>query len=387
MSLLHRRHRDYSNNIEPRGLSTTTFEQVGQQQANTKVPRRRSSGLKFFASSAAPQPEISKGSHKSWEADYLKDLRANRPTRPGGSRPLPERATTSTPEPYARASSAMSFRPAASARLADSSPNRIQERSTSALSHRQAQSHMPGSTDGNGRSMVRQPDLGIASREFSASTMATKEPSIIPSGTYRESGMRWMEKQEARSLREALQDMDLRDAAKVHADAQDEASNLVWQHRKEGMPYRNQNLPYNYKQHLEKGAHARSQSTGWYTRPDAMNNHYVSGQRSASDHSASSKGKKTTCFESPMTDTLAESTKTSNSAQVGGEEGHTLWDSPQKKAYMSLTSPKLPSKVSGRRRSSGPRARDVSAGLFRNPDDKICALCFMFYQFPILTII
>ena len=181
-----------------------------------------------------------------------------------------------------------------------------------------------------------------------------------------------MEKQEARSLREALEDMDMRDEAKVHAAAQDEASELVWKHRdgdaQSGNPYQ----PYKYKQHLKTDAHTQSQSIGWYAGTGAAGNDQTPAQPSVSDRSASSKSDRDLSSQSRNTSiSLEGSAKANHVRDVGSESGHAITDSPEKKTHMNLTSTKLPSKTSGRRRSSAPRARDVSGGLFRNPDDKI----------------
>ena len=376
MSLLHRpRYRDHQNLVEAQDPSTANSEQVAQPPAASQVPRRRTSALKFFASSTAPKVESPSGSQKTWEKKYLKDLRANRPARPGGSRPQPGQAVTSTPEPYSRASSAMSFRPSCSTRQADPIAKICHERSTSALSHRRAQSDLPSmdtSVVCPGQLITQQPHAGVSSRDFSHFSTSSKTSRIVPSGTYRESGMRWMEKQEARSLREALEDMDLRDEARIHGAAQDEASELVLAHRNHGLPDRNADQLHNYKQHLEKGAHTRSQRPPRCTEQDAKTDGDVQGQGSAPDHSASGKGDSKPSRGSRNTSsTAAEPSKGVDDTQSNRENGHVLWDPPEKKAYMSLTFAKPLPKPAGRRRSSGPRARDVSGGLFRNPDDKI----------------
>ena len=364
MSLLHIKRRDHHANIQSVGFDHALQDPNGQQPAPFKVPRRRSSGLKFFASSAAPKMEDSKESHKAWEADYLKSLRGNRPARPGGSRPLPERAAASIPEPYARASSAMSFRP-------DLSNGRYQERCTSALSHRRAQSYLPCTTDGVGRPVIPQPTTG-ESMKTGPPSAATEAPLVTPSGTYRESGMRWMEKQEARSLREALEDMDIRDETRIRSAAQDEASELVWEHRNKEVPKRDQYQPYSYKQHLEKGAHARSQSLGWYaTNRKASDNGDPFQQSVPTQPVFSHVDKSSSLMNRNTSVTFQEPHKDSRCDDVLSGQTHDLWDSAQKKAYMSLSTPKFLPKMSGRRRSSGPRARNVSGGLFRNPDDKI----------------
>ena len=372
MSLLHRRHGDGNHNVGSATPTVTKSQQMEWRNTASKGPRRRSSGLKFFVSSATPKAESTQDSHKTWEANYLRDLRANRPARPGGSRPLPGRAITSNAEPYARPSSAMSFRPPSPTKQAERVTDQGQERCASAMSHRRAQSEMHvtvASIGSNGRPLARAPEASIMPRDFSASTMAPRATSTTPTLSYRESGMRWLEKQEARSLREALEDMDLRDEAKVHAAAQEEASELVLKHRNQGTPYKNSDRPYNYRHHLEKGAHARSQSVGWHG--SSINGHIV-GQRSVSDTSNSSKADSNQSSGTQPTSVTSEGPADGNNeAQGTSEQGHALWDPPEKKAYMGLAFAGSPTKRSGRRRSSGPRARDISGGLFRNPDDKI----------------
>ena len=357
MSLLHRsRHRDDpSTNIN---TPSVPANDLAHRPSHPKAPRRRSSGLKFFASSSKPDP--AQNSHKKWEADYLKDLRVNRPARPGGSRPFPSRAATSTADPYARASSALSCRPLYSEQQTDPRTHPDYERSASALSHRRPDSEIA----------ISKLSMGVVSRDFSTSKLSTL-PRIDSSGTYRENGMRWVEKQEARSLREALEDMDLRDETKLHAAAQDEASELVWRHRNQILTHTSPDRLRNSKHYSEKGAHTRSQSVGWHAEQSAVIGESATSHRPVSDASnpnlVDSSQSQTT--RNPLV-TFAEPDKTSEEALPSQGIGHKLWDSPQKKAYMSLKNGALP-KVSGRRRSSGPRARDVSDGLFRNPEDKI----------------
>lgn len=366
MSLLHRsRYRDEHDNTRGAETSILTPDQLAHQTNAPKVPRRRSSGLKFFASSSTSKPQPAPSSHKKWEAEYLKDLRVNRPARPGGSRPFLGRAATSTAEPYTRAFSALSFRPSCSTQQAGPVRGPYPERSASALLRRRASSEMP--TEDAALGQVTE---GMASQDFSTSAMS-RAPPVTPSGIYVESGMRWMEKQEARSLREALEDMDLRDEAKVQATAQDEASELVWEHINQGMPQMNSDRLRSHKRHFQKGAHARSQSVTWNAKQRRATRESATSHRSVSDTSDSSKDDNDPSQITRNTViTFAEPEKLKEEAQPRQGTGHALWDSTQKKAYMSLNTRNLP-KVAGRRRSSGPRARDTSGGLFRNPRDKI----------------
>lgn len=89
-----------------------------------------------------------------------------------------------------------------------------------------------------------------------------------------ERGQRWMEKEEACSLRGAMEDMDIRDDpkavvedgdARLYNAALDEAAELVWQHQN-GHQQSQPDGPYRYKPHLRKNsyAHARTASIGRY---------------------------------------------------------------------------------------------------------------------------
>src|SRR5204863_7060276 len=104
----------------------------------------------------------------------------------------------------------------------------------------------------------------------------------------------WMERQEARSLRDALEEMDFQEEERrIHAAAQAEATELVLNHRNSGLPskepgapYRNPDLAYvnRFRQHLEKGSHSRSQSLGNYGEP-SWNVPRPASYRSTSDSS------------------------------------------------------------------------------------------------------
>lgn len=167
-----------------------------------------------------------------------------------------------------------------------------------------------------------------------------------------------------------MEDMDVREDLRLNAAAQQEASELVWQHRSKNALRTVAQRPHNYKEHLQQGAHARSQSQGWYGSI-GKNGIFVSGQRSASSNSGSSKSDYELSNTTHGDDaTSTPHTKAGESVQDGVPKSHPLWDTSEKKAYMNLI-PSIPSKASGRRRSSGPRARNASGGLFRNPDDKI----------------
>ena len=327
----------------------------------SKAPRRRSSGFGFLASSTIKEAEPTvTPPHRRWEKDYINDLRTNRPARPSGSRPAPGRASTAMIDPFVRATSALSSRPPLSTQQA-AFTGEGKDRSASALSHRRAQSDMP-TKDSLRLKPGSKFTLGRRStRDFSQSSQDNKATPVAPCETYRENGMRWMERQEARSLREALEDMDLKDEAKILAAAQDEATELVRQHR-EGEPDRAWSRQRTYKDHLQKGAHARSQS-------QALNG--LSAEARISDSRRISGQSLSTGLNALAAQDRSGATTPTIVPGIEEPRSHMEWDSPQKKSYMSLAFPFELRKPPGRRRSSGPRARDFSGGLFRNPDDKI----------------
>ncbi|KAL3434639.1 hypothetical protein BDV09DRAFT_169522 [Aspergillus tetrazonus] len=180
-------------------------------------------------------------------ASYLKDLRTNRPTRPGGSRPLPTR-TESTSKPRddlpPRATSAMSMYGHPKAPPAASSAEVERPRAASALSNHRPVSFRSSFSSSAGRPLVQEPRVVPVrqnvspTRAFSRTSMNTQLPS------YQESPERRKEREEARSLRAALQGMGIDDEIRIHEDAQKEATELVWMHQNPGLQFKNPYAPY-----------------------------------------------------------------------------------------------------------------------------------------------
>ena len=331
-----------------------------RESGDAKVRRRRSSGLKFFASSAHDS-EAAPKSQKQWEADYLKNLRNNRPVRPVGSKSLLRPGPRGPTIPEDRAASSLGLRA-----LHDRSPELPQGtmdgRTATTLAHRRAQSDLPTKMPADGQSgLPRAPDPHEnPSSQRSPQASAAAHPT--QAGKYMEGGLRWMEKQEAKSLRAALEDMDSMEGARLHAAAQADASELVRKHQNGSMKLRQPNRHRNYREHLERGAHARSVSQVLdETNIKARDFQPASGKEGGS-HADSNGGQVAGDNDrTPPTD----------ERPAPNQQYHALWDPPERKAYMSMTFPIPLPKSSGRRRSSGPRARDSSGGLFRNPEDKI----------------
>jgi len=188
-------------------------------------------------------------------AAYLSDLRNNRVARPSGARPQPSRSRRDSKDTTV----------IVQADLPESTSGDAIPRSASILSHKRAQSALStysSVTSRTGRQLAQPPVSG-------ASVSPLKASDVVPSATYIERGQRWMEKEEAVSLREAMEDMDLKkeeEEARIHAAAQDEASELVYQHQNPGsVPA--PDAPYRYNDHLRKNSyqHARTQSVGRYS--------------------------------------------------------------------------------------------------------------------------
>ncbi|KAK6826352.1 hypothetical protein RU639_005766 [Aspergillus parasiticus] len=179
-------------------------------------------------------------------ANYLKDLRTNRPTRPGGSRPLPTKPADSNPQEDLppRAASAMSSYSHSRMPSTTTAGDREPPRATSSLSN-----HRPLSSRGSignpaGRPLVQEPRMVPVRKNVSPTRVFSRPSPPSPNAAYRESYRRRFEREEAQSLRDALQEMDIQDDIRLHQAAQDEATELVWMHQNPGLPFKNPYAPY-----------------------------------------------------------------------------------------------------------------------------------------------
>ena len=139
-------------------------------------------------------------------------------------------------------------------------PIDVPPRSASALSHTRPSLSVVSSLASRTGSSVLRP--------YPVEKPLIKPSEVVPSATYIERGSRWMEKEEVVSLREAMEDMDLKaedEESRLQLAAQNEASELVWQHQNPDSLH-HPDAPYSYKEHLRKNsyAHARTQSVGRY---------------------------------------------------------------------------------------------------------------------------
>ncbi|KAH8697498.1 LIM domain protein [Talaromyces proteolyticus] len=285
-------------------------------------------------------------------ASYLKQLRSGPPSRPSGSRPFPSHAAASPPksrdELPPRAASALSM----NKRDSSSSENldHIQDpypRSASAMSHNR-QSLQFGSA---GRPLVQQPSAYRVSGNLSPD--AKIAPSGTPSGMYRESGQRWMERQEARSLRDALEEMDLQEEERLYSNAQDEATRLVWEHQNPGAAYKNPHAAYanpdlqsnnRFRQHLEKASLSRRQSEGASVDVSHRHKKNMSGPESSGEASSPDS------YNESLPNTSFKKKGRVNFALPPDESAPTVRDKLPKSRSVSSES---------------------SKGIFRNPEDSI----------------
>ena len=182
-----------------------------------------------------------------------------------------------------------------------------------------------------------------------------------------------MERQEAISLRDALNVMDQKqEEKKIHKAAQDEAADLVWRHQnpraaedENSRPFRNPDLTPNnpLRAHLQKGAHARSQSTAAAELARGMPK--SDSYRSMSETS--------TCSSNATDHGHPVASQRDSRSVTGTERLHTEDQATNSLPPELAVGPVLPSMPLNRRRSSGQRivSSGSSKGVFRNPEDHI----------------
>jgi hypothetical protein len=286
-------------------------------------------------------------------AAYLASLRTNRVNRPAGARPPPASkydvlgsSTTTRPSIDAPSPSASTLPP---------QHQRTQSDTVSVLASASRPSIVPSvsSYSSKARGKDYYPDHPV---------QPLKPSEIVPSATYIERGQRWMEKEEAFSLRRAMEDMDLKDSPqqdkegaeendedkRIYDAALDEAAELVWQHQNpEKVPQ--PGAPYRYRPHLRKNsyAHARTASVGRYgtdVTPTGLARGRLSGSLSGSSTEADSPG------AVPGRPSFSSSRQASSVGPGGGAAQPAAVSDPNFKSYGDIpTEP--PSVPGGRARS------------------------------------
>ncbi|KAJ5606144.1 hypothetical protein N7510_008925 [Penicillium lagena] len=267
-------------------------------------------------------------------ASYLKDLRMNRPARPTGSRPLPGKTSPSDLQDNLppRAASAFSMY-----RQTDAGED--EPRSSSSLASRRTSTNRPNS-------IAFDPPRSVSGRSkiFPAEVFSRTLPdSSIP--YYQENQQRRQEREEARSLRDALQQVDLQDEGSLFQAAQDEAAELVWAHQNPGVPYKDPHGPYRNPDNTKRYSGRISS---------------IKGPRSAASSTRIPSGSSGGSSSSPDSQKFSSSWRSSLSKDKSY--------GPLKKN--SKVNFELPAEE-----TDGSKTRNISSGsskgIFRNPNDQI----------------
>ncbi|KAF2638063.1 hypothetical protein P280DRAFT_529756 [Massarina eburnea CBS 473.64] len=273
--------------------------------------------------------------------NYLQDLRNNRPARPTGSRPPPAHFNTWSNRASARF---------ADAPVAAASPPVKPEAAAPAAEQSKAHTRTSRmSIDGvllasAGRPLV-QPPRG---RDMStASTARDRTPSI----QYREGGRRQSERLEARAVRLAMEEMDLKSEQNLYEAARDEAADLVWRHRNPDAPGASPSAPYPYPA-AAQGSSERSRSVPRREQ----------GEQGEQDlQRANSKLRK----RHSMGSSGGSRSSSLQSRRSGSGSSVTM-----NAAFNDKGADASGPGSQHRRRNSGSR-RKISPSLFKNPDDQI----------------
>ncbi|KAH9429025.1 hypothetical protein MCOR02_010438 [Pyricularia oryzae] len=299
-------------------------------------------------------------------ASYLADLRQNRIARPGGARPQPENNRRDSGRPSLTSNKRSSLGGASFASDTSMNPRGQYAVPPSIISRPSVAGSVTSrysNTSARGRDYYP---------KVPGSTSPLKPSEVVPSATYIERGQRWMEKEEAFSLKQAMDDMDLREREKaepaektepaeedeeekrIHAAALDEAADLVWQHQN-GVKPPEPDAPYRYKPHMRKNsyAYARTASAGYNgadVEPTGLRRDM--GSRSVSGSSTSSDGN--TAASRSHVSLGSTAGKSGGRPSLEKSRENSMESEQPTKAYRGLASGPRPMapKSSDRRRSS-----------------------------------
>lgn len=246
-------------------------------------------------------------------------------------------------------------------------------RATSALSNYNTPSSRFSFSSSSGRPLAQGPRT-LPIRKNVTPSHFYKPRNASPNAAYRESAQRRVEKEEARSLRDALEEMDQHDELRIHQAAQDEATELVWMHQNPDSPHKNPYAPYrnpdigNSRQDHRKPG--RSQRQGLGNQRGIVPSQRENGHRSVSETSSDS-------CQSPATENAGAGFACKKVGQRlmkedGPGEGKNGAVRKNLKVNFALPSEEVSSKPED---DNQPRPRNVSSdsskGIFRNPNDQI----------------
>lgn len=206
-------------------------------------------------------------------AAYLASLRETRVNRPGGARPLPpstrSRQGTTTTEQLTGGRSSV-----AGGSIRSEPPAAFQRTDSDLARPRGGRPSVAGSVTSR-YSVNTTPGRDYFPDKPAGAPLKPSE--VVPSATYIERGQRWMEKEEAFSLHQAMdaieindeqkeeQEREQDDEARLYDAALNEAAELVYRHE-HGIKPREPDAPYRYRSHMRRNsyAHARTASVGRY---------------------------------------------------------------------------------------------------------------------------
>lgn len=219
------------------------------------------------------------------------------------------------------------------------------------MSHRRSLSHAPEGGPA-GRPLAQEPRTVSVRKNVFPSQVSSRPVAMAPSPVppYRESRQRHQEKEEARSLRDALQEINIEDDVRIHHAAQDEATELVWIHQNPGQQFKNPDAPYRNPDTNRDGSVRSPSRTN--SEPSHKFRHSIASPESSSSPPSPEFADSQVLKErkrSSMAGTLKKNLKV-NFALPGEETPQPVADKIPK-----------PRTVSG----------DSSKGVFRNSDDHI----------------
>ena len=233
-------------------------------------------------------------------------------------------------------------------------------RAASALSHNYTSSPRFSFGSSAGRPLAQGPRT-IPIRKNVSPTNFSKPANVSPNTGYLESAQRRMEREEARSLRDALEEMDNQDDVRIHQAAQDEATELVWMHQNPESPLKNPYAPYrNPDIDGNRGGGSLKQSLGGQRLSSSQQGH---GQWSPSNKSTNDSSGDDLVYKKQRQPVLE--TDGANKRKIGTfrNRPRVNFELPQ-----DVTSSNSKDDIEPRQRNV---SNDSSKGVFRNPNDHI----------------
>lgn len=337
---------------------------------------------------AAPATAVNEDLPSSPTASYLHNLRSMRLNlnKPSGSRPPPpskfaslrRTETEAAPVPAAKREGVAEERPALPTN--NSAPVVPGQRA----SFPRANSNIASRSPFAGRPAVPQPARSSEDAHATTEERPTLKSRPGSGAVYMENGRRWIERQEASTLRQGLQDIDLEEEKKVHSSAQDEAAELVYKHQNPeaagSAVYKNPEAPElgqvpvrDYREHLQKGSYQRSRSREAMPQMGRANAS-ADNKRFSAVPQMSRSGTFDNIKRSPIN---MESRPSFEATRKASPPPSTLSNqkrrTPSGKSYGGLAEAVASDVANARRRSSSGGKRLPSAGkkIFMHPNDHI----------------